>query len=346
LTRAVTTDLVHSPAFLTPRDPPAVLPPDKRPNYGIIELDSRFEIDIPMTQRTEHGMGLAAALSAFGIWGFLPLYFHLIGPRVSVWEVLSHRILWATVLLATYTLLSGRLSRLRAVFMQRAVLLPLTASALFIGLNWVVFIWAVTHGHVLESSMGYYITPLLNVVMGMVFLGERLRPLQWLAVGLAAIGVAIMIGAYGTIPWVALTLASAFGFYGLIRKRVPVDSATGLLTETLLLLPLALALLAWVYEQHKLTFLHTSSSMDFLLVGAGVVTVVPLLLFATGARRLRLGTIGLLQYLTPTMQFLTAVFLFGEAFTRADGFTFACIWSGLALYSIDALHFNSRRLPK
>lgn len=291
-------------------------------------------------------MGLAAALSAFGIWGFLPLYFHLIGPRVSVWEVLSHRILWATVLLATYTVVSGRLSRLRAVFARRNVLLPLMASALFIGVNWVVFIWAVTHGHVLESSMGYYITPLLNVVMGMVFLGERLHPLQWLAVGLAAIGVAIMIGAYGTVPWVALTLAMAFGFYGLIRKRVPVDSATGLLTETLLLLPLAFALLGWLYMHDRLTFLHTAPTMDLLLVGAGVVTVVPLLLFATGARRLRLGTIGLLQYLTPTMQFLTGVFLFGEPFTRADGFTFACIWSALVLYSIDAVHTNSRRAPK
>ena len=298
-----------------------------------------------MTQRTEHGMGLAAALTAFGIWGFLPLYFHLIGPRVSVWEVLSHRIVWATVVLAAYAVFSGRLSRLRAVFGKPAVLLALTASALCIGINWGVFIWAVTHGHVLDSSLGYYITPLLNVVMGLIFLGERLRSLQWLAVVLAALGVAIMVGAYGTVPWVALTLAIAFGCYGLIRKQVAVDSATGLLTETLLLLPVAVALLAWLYVHHNLTFLHTSLTMDLLLVGAGVITVVPLLLFTTGARRLRLGTIGLLQYLTPTMQFLTGVFLFGEPFTRADGITFACIWGGLALYSIDALRFNSRRTP-
>jgi chloramphenicol-sensitive protein RarD len=299
-----------------------------------------------MTQRTEHGIGLASALTAFCIWGFLPLYFHLIGPRVSVWEVLSHRIVWATLLLGAYAVFSGRLSRLRSVFGQPAVLLALAASALCIGVNWVVFIWAVTHGHVLDSSLGYYITPLLNVVMGLVFLGERLRRLQWLAVGLAALGVAIMIGTYGTVPWVALTLASAFAFYGLIRKRVAVDSATGLLVETLLLLPVSAALIAWLYAHHNLTFLHTSLPMDLLLVGAGAVTVVPLLLFATGARRLRLGTIGLLQYLTPTMQFLTGVFLFGEPFTRADGVTFACIWGALALYSADALHFSSRRIPK
>lgn len=299
-----------------------------------------------MTKGTERGVGLAAALTAFGIWGFLPLYYHFIGPRVNVWEVLSHRILWATVVLASYAVFSGRLSRLRAVFGKPIVLLALTASALCIGLNWVVFIWAVTHGHVLESSLGYYITPLLNVVMGLIFLGERLRSLQWLAVSLAAIGVVIMVSAYGTVPWVSLTLATAFGCYGLIRKQVEVDSATGLLIETLLLLPVASALLAWLYAHHKLTFLHTSATMDLLLVGAGVITVIPLVLFAFGARRLRLGTIGLLQYLTPTMQFLAGVYFFGEPFTHVDGITFACIWSGLALYSIDALRFNSRRRPK
>lgn len=298
-----------------------------------------------MTQQTERGMGLAAALTAFGIWGFLPLYFHLIGPQVSVWEVLSHRIVWATVVLTVYALIRGRLSRLRTVFSNRGMLLALVASALCIGLNWVVFIWAVTHGHVLESSLGYYITPLLNVVMGLMFLGERLRRLQWIAVTLAALGVAIMIGAYGTVPWVALTLATAFGCYGLIRKQVAVDSATGLLTETVLLLPVAAGLLIWTYVHHRLTFLHTSLTMDMLLIGAGVITVVPLLLFAIGTRRLRLGTIGLLQYLTPTMQFFTGVYLFGEPFTRVDGITFVCIWGGLALYSIDAIRFNSRRKP-
>ncbi|MBI1422113.1 MAG: EamA family transporter RarD [Gammaproteobacteria bacterium] len=298
-----------------------------------------------MTQRTEHGMGLAAALTAFAIWGFLPLYYHLIGTRVSVWEVLSHRIVWATVVLVAYVVIRGRVSRLRAVFGKPAVLRALAASGVCIGLNWVVFIWAVTHGHVLETSLGYYITPLLNVVMGLIFLGERMRPLQWLAVALAALGVAIMMGSFGTIPWVALTLAIAFGFYGLIRKQVEVDSITGLLIETLLLLPVALVLIAWFYAHHTLTFLHTSVTMDLLLVGAGVITVVPLVLFATGARRLRLGTIGLLQYVAPTIQFLTGVYFFSEPFTRVDGITFACIWSGLALYSIDALRFNSRRTP-
>lgn len=295
-----------------------------------------------MKPKTEHGTGLAAALGAFCLWGFLPLYFDEIGPRVNAWEVLSHRIIWAALALAVYTLISGKLARVTAVFRQPTMLLALAASALCIGTNWIVFIWAVTHNHVLDSSLGYYITPLLNVLMGLVFLGERLRSLQWLAVGLAGGGVAVLIGAFGTFPWVALTLATAFGLYGLIRKQVPVDSATGLLVETLLLMPVALSVMVWLSYRHQVTFLHTSVTMDLLLIGAGLVTVVPLLLFATGARRLRLGTIGLLQYITPTLQFLSAVFLLGEPFTRADAITFACIWAGLAVYSADALRRRGR----
>ncbi len=292
--------------------------------------------------KPEYGSGLAAALGAFGLWGFIPLYFALIGPRVNAWEVLSHRIVWAALLLTAYAVLSRRLSRVGALLRRPAMLLALAASALCIGLNWIVFIWAVTHNHVLDSSLGYYITPLLNVLMGLFFLGERLRPLQWFAVGMAAIGVAVLIGAFGTFPWVALTLAMAFALYGLIRKQVPVDSATGLLVETVWLMPVAVTAMLWLYGHHRVTFLHTSMSMDLMLVGAGVVTVVPLLLFATGARRLRLGTIGLLQYITPTLQFLTGVSILGEPFTRADAVTFACIWAGLALYSADILRQRGR----
>lgn len=290
----------------------------------------------------ERATGLTAALAAFSLWGFLPLYFNLIGPRVSVWEVLSHRIIWAALLLLGFAVFSGRLSRLRAVFSRRSTLLALAASAACIGLNWITFIWAVTHDHILDSSLGYYITPLLNVVMGLLFLGERLRRLQWVAVSLAALGVGIMIFGYGTVPWVALTLAGAFAFYGLIRKQVAVDSVTGLLVETLLLMPLALLLMAWLYHHHAVVFLHTSLSLNLLLVGAGAVTVVPLLLFATGARRLRLSTIGLLQYIAPTLQFFTGVFLFGEPFTSVDGITFACIWAGLAVYSMDIVRQRAR----
>jgi chloramphenicol-sensitive protein RarD len=219
--------------------------------------------------------------------------------------------------------------------------LPLTASALFIGTNWIVFIWAVTHNYVLEISLGYYITPLLNVLMGMVFLGERQRPLQWLAVAVAAAGVSVSVVAFGHIPWVALTLAMAFALYGLIRKQVPVDSATGLLAETTMMIPVSIFLLIWMGTRNELVFLQSPLSLELLLVGQGFLTIAPLLLFAVGARRLRLGTVGLLNYIAPSLQFLSAVFLLGEPFTHVEAITFACIWTALALYSIDAL----RRRP-
>lgn len=299
-----------------------------------------------MKEPSEQATGLAAAFSAFILWGFLPLYFHAVGPRVSVWEILLHRVIWSAVLLALFTLATGRLGRLREAVRNVRTLLPLVASAALIATNWGVFIWAVTHQHVLESSLGYYINPLLNVLMGFLFLRERLRPLQTLAVAIATVGVLVMIVGYGQVPWVSLILAFAFGTYGLIRKQVPVDGATGLLVETLILAPAALIGLAWLYRNGEAAFLLIDRRIDLMLIGSGVVTVVPLVLFATAARRLRLGTLGLIQYITPTAQLLTGVFLFGEPFTRADGITFLCIWAGLAMYTTDTLLAQRRYYRK
>jgi chloramphenicol-sensitive protein RarD len=297
----------------------------------------------PVSASRQQTSGLAAGLGAFVLWGFLPLYFRAIGPQVSVWEVVAHRIVWAAALLGLFALLTGRLVRVRAAFTDRRTLLALAASAVCIAVNWLTFIWAVNHNQVLESSLGYYITPLLNVLMGMAFLGERMRPLQFLAVGIATAGVTVMIAAYGQVPWVALTLAGAFATYGLIRKQVPVDSATGLQVETLLLTPAAVALLGWMVLHQRSAFVGGGADLDLLLVGSGAVTVIPLVLFAASARRLRLATIGLLQYITPTGHFLTGVFLFGEPFTAADGVTFACIWTGLAIYTADTLRAQRKR---
>lgn len=277
------------------------------------------------------------------MWGFLPLYFNALGPRVSAWEILVHRALWAVPLLVLFVLVSRRGARVRAVFADRRKLLALCVSAALITANWGIFIWAVTHGHVLESSLGYYINPLLNVLMGFCFLHERLRPLQSIAVAIATVGVMIMIIGYGHVPWIALSVAGCFGCYGLIRKQVVVDSVSGLLVETLVLAPGALLWLAWMYAHHEATFLLVDRRIDFLLFGCGVVTVVPLVLFADAARRLRLGTLGLLQYITPTLQLLSGVFVLGEAFTRADGITFACIWIGLMIYTADTLRAQRRR---
>ncbi len=290
----------------------------------------------------EQSVGLTAAFGAFTFWGFLPLYFYIIGSQVSVWEILVHRVIWAAILLAAFTLATGRSSRVQAVFDNPRMLLALACSAVLISVNWGVFIWAVTHGHVLESSLGYYINPLLNVLLGFCFLRERLRLLQCVAVGIATVGVLIMVIGYGQVPWVALVLAGCFGGYGLIRKQLPVDGATGLLVETLLLLPVALLWLGWMYLQQDAAFLVIDRRIDLLLFGAGVVTMVPLVLFATAARRLRLGTLGLIQYITPTLHLLTGVFLLGEGFRQADAITFACIWTGLTIYTADAFMAQHR----
>lgn len=296
----------------------------------------------PAVKQQEQALGLATAFGAFSLWGFLPLYFYIIDDRVPVTGILGHRIIWAAVLLGAFTLLASRLARVAAVLRNRRMLLALTGSTAFISVNWGVFIWAVTHGHVLEASLGYYINPLLNVLLGFIFLRERLRPPQAVAVAIAAVGVLIMIIGYGHIPWVSLILAGCFGAYGLIRKQVAVDSGTGLLVETLLLAPFALAWLGWLYANREAAFLVLGIQTSLLLFGCGIVTVIPLVLFATGARRLRLGTLGLIQYITPTLQLLTGVLLMGEPFSRADAVTFTLIWVGLFIYTTDALAAQRR----
>lgn len=290
----------------------------------------------------KQALGLGAAFSAFLLWGFLPLYFYVIDARVPVTGILMHRVVWSVALLLIFMLATRRLQRLAAVLRNRRMLLALAGSATFISINWGTFIWAVTHEHVLESSLGYYINPLLNVFLGFCVLKERLRPLQYAAVAIAAAGVLIMIAGYGRIPWIALILAGCFGAYGLIRKQVEVDSGTGLLAETLLILPFALVWLGWLYIDGSAAFLRLNLATDALLFGAGIITLVPLILFAIGARILRLGTLGLIQYITPTMHLLTGVFLLGEDFTRAEVITFCFIWAGLCLYTLDALAAQRR----
>lgn len=283
---------------------------------------------------------MTAAVIAFGSWGFLPLYFYLVGPEVSAWEILDHRILWTALMLGVTALAMGRGSRVWTAFTHWHLLGPLILSAVLVTMNWGSFIWAVTHDYVVETSLGYYITPLLNVTLGCVFLGERPRRLQWLAIVIAASGVLFMLITYGSLPWVALMPAFCFGFYGLVRKRLDVDSMTGLLVETLLVSPLALAWLAWFYMHGEAAFLVQGPRTDLLLIGCGVITLVPFTLFAAGARRLRLGTVGLVQYLTPTLHFVTGVLIFGEAVRGAEVVAFILIWTGLAIYTVDIVRMT------
>jgi chloramphenicol-sensitive protein RarD len=288
--------------------------------------------------------GAATALAAFGIWALFPIYFNQFGPGVSPWEILLHRILWAGLSLLGFTLLSGRWGRIRALMQRPKAVMALAGSALAIGGNWATFIWAVTHGQILQSSLGYYITPLLNVFLGYCFLGERLQPIQRLAVVIAAAGVVLSLVGYGQVPWLALMLAGFFGLYGLIRKQVDIDSITGLTMETMLLLPIAAGWLVAMHLHGGSVFLRAGLRIDLLLIGAGVITMLPLLLFATAVRRLRLATLGLMSYIAPSGHFLIGVFMYGEPFSTADAVTFGCIWAGLALYAADMWLQHRRQL--
>ena len=277
--------------------------------------------------------GLIQGVLAYLIWGLLPLYLHVL-RAVPATQVLGHRILWSLLLLAIVVLALKRVGAIRAAVRGR-VLPMLVASALLISVNWLVYIWAVAHAHVLEASLGYFITPLVNVALGMLVLRERIRPVQGIAVGLAAAGVLAMAAGGGAL-WISLTLALSFGTYGLVRKIVAVDALGGLTIETLILAPFAAAVLAWTWVDHSAAW-GGSGRMDALLAFTGVVTAAPLLLFASAARRLRYATMGLLQYLAPSLVFVQAVLLFGEPLRPVHLVTFGLIWAGCALYAWDSI---------
>lgn len=279
--------------------------------------------------------GVLAALAAFAIWGLAPLYFKAVGS-VPADEIVAHRVLWSVVFLAVLVGLTRQASALRRVFADRRLLGVLLVTAVLTGSNWLVFVWAITHERVLEGSLGYFINPLLSVLLGRLFLGERLRPLQQVAVAIAAGGVLWRVAAVGAVPWIALFLALTFGLYGLLRKRTPVDAIVGLCVETVLVLPLAVGWLAWQAHIGELHWGH-DLQVDLLLPVAGILTATPLMLFAFGARRLPLATVGFLQYLAPSLNFLLAIFVFHEPFDAARLAGFVIIWCALALYTADML---------
>lgn len=285
-------------------------------------------------------VGVACSSAAYALWGIFPVYFKLVA-EVPALEVLAHRVVWSVALVGGMIALRRGWRHVARVLMAPRLLLTLAGSATIISVNWGIFIWAVGQGRILECSLGYYINPLVSVLLGVVVLGERLRLLQWLAVFLAAVGVAIQVVSFGTLPWVALTLAVSFALYGLIRKTAPVDPVSGLFIETLLLAPAALIFLAVLWLKANGAFLAGDWRLDVLLMLAGPVTALPLLLFVAGAQRIRLTTVGLLQYIAPTGHFLLAVFAYEEPFTQAHLATFACIWLALVVYSLSIL----RRRP-
>ena len=297
---------------------------------------------ILMTQEQTHKQGLLYAISAFVMWGIAPIYFKMIG-EVPAMEILLHRVLWSFLFVIVLIIASGGGARIRQVFREQRKLLLLMVTSVLIGLNWLLFIWAVNNDHMLDASLGYYINPLLNVVLGTLFLGERLRKFQWLAVLLAVAGVLVELISFGSVPWISLVLASSFGIYGLIRKKVAIDAISGLFIETLLLTPLALVYFLLMPATATSDLGNNSWQLNALLLSAGVVTTLPLLAFAAAAVRIPLSTLGFIQYIGPSLMLLIAVFIYGEAFSAQKMVTFGFIWAALAIYSLDGLKQSYRK---
>lgn len=291
-------------------------------------------------------VGTAYGLAAFAAWGFLPLYFHAMA-FVPPTQMLAHRFVWAMVLLAGLVTITGGWPRVRAAMSDRRTLLLLLGSTVFISANWLTFIWAVTAERVTEVSLGYYINPLVNVLLGVLVLRERLTPAQGVAVGLAAVGVANLAVQTAGVPWPSLAVAFSFGFYGLIRKTTSLGSVDGLFMETALAAPFAGAYLIWLEHTGAGVFGVHGPGADLALAAAGLVTALPLIWFASGARRMPYAAIGFLQYITPTGHFLLAVAVFGEPFSWAHLASFLFIWTGLAVYTGDTFRRmqRGRRAP-
>ena len=282
--------------------------------------------------------GVACGIAAYGLWGLIPLYFKAVAHVAPV-EVIAHRAAWSFAVLAALVLVLGRGRETWRNLRSSKLMLLLGLSTLLIAANWLIFIYAVESRQLVQASLGYFINPLVNVLLGVAFLRERLRTAQTASIGLAGVGVAILAGLVGALPWIALALALTFGFYGLLRKIMPVDGLAGLTVETLLMTPVALAYLGYLG-------LTAEGGRDLvtwlLLMLSGPVTTVPLLFFVAAARRLRLATLGILQYLAPSLQFLLAVVAFGEPFSSAQLLSFGCIWTAILIYTLDALRAAQR----
>lgn len=291
--------------------------------------------------------GVLFAIAAYSMWGVAPMYFKLIA-QIPAAEILVHRIVWSVLVLVMLVLAAGHINKVRDALGNKRVLQVLLISGLLLAGNWWLFIWAVNNDHLLDASLGYYINPLLNVFLGRIFLGEKLRRLQQFAVVMAIVGVSILIFSYGQVPWIALILAGSFGVYGLLRKQVAVDSLPGLLIESCMMLPFAI--IYWfLYASDASNMFTNDWSLNLILIGAGIVTTAPLLCFTAAARRIMYSTLGFFQYIGPSIMFGLAVFLYAEPLSDARLITFAFVWLALAIFSVDSLHayrMNKRQISQ
>lgn len=285
--------------------------------------------------------GILFSLGAFTVWGLNPLFFRLIAD-VSTPEILVHRIVWMMILLPVIIAVMGERGAIKALLARPKTIGLLVLTAGMISINWLVFTWAVTHDHVLETSMGYFINPLFNVLMGVVILRERLRTMQVVSVLLAATGVGYMVFMHGSLPWVAIVLPLTFGLYGLLRKLIVIDAFTGLLTEGLVLLPFALMYGLYLASQGTSHFINDSWSMKGLLMLGGPITIIPLCMFAAGTKRIPFSLVGILQYLAPTLTFILAIFVFHEPFDQVKLVTFVFIWLSLIVFTAEGLYVSRK----
>ena len=284
----------------------------------------------------ERRLGVLSGLAAYTMWGLFPLYFPLLEPAGGV-EIVAHRIVWSLLFVAVLLTAVRRWGLVRAAVADRRTVLVLGGASLLIAANWLIFVYGVNSGHVVETSLGYFINPLVSVLLGVVVFGERLRRLQCVAVAIAAIAVAVLTVDYGRPPWIALGLAASFGLYGLMKKVVRVEAAPGLFLETAVMTLPAIALLGFLHADGTGTFGGAGTGHALLLVSSGIATAVPLLLFAAAARRIPLSTIGLMQYVTPLMQLTIGVFVYDEPMPPARLAGFAIVWLALAVFTVDSL---------
>ncbi|GEK54847.1 EamA family transporter RarD [Pseudoalteromonas espejiana] len=295
-----------------------------------------------MSMENEQRKGGIFACLAFLMWGLAPIYFKQI-QHVSAFEILTHRVVWSVVFLVLVVSVLKYWDKVKRIVVQPKIMLMLVLTSSILGFNWGLFIWAVNNNHMLDASLGYYINPLLNVLLGMLFLGERLRKLQGFAVFLAFAGVVLQLVSFGSFPVVAFSLATSFAIYGLLRKKLPVEALPGILLEALILLPVAL-IYWWVMAPTPTSDLivndwHTNA----LLISAGIITTLPLLCFTGAAKRLQYTTLGFFQYIGPSLMFMLAVVFYDEVFDAERVITFACIWSALAIFTWDSYHQSRKR---
>ena len=283
--------------------------------------------------------GILYGIGAYVLWGFFPIYWKFLHP-VPALQVIGHRIGWSFIMLAVYVLITKQWQDFRSVAFKAKTIGMYSIAAVLLSINWLIYVWGVNAGFIVETSLGYFINPLLSVLLGVIFLRERLRPMQWIPVGLAAVGVMYLTFVYGRLPWIALSLAFSFGFYGFVKKLSPLGSLYGLTLETGIVFPVALIYLVVVGVNGTGAFFHAGTLIDLFLIGAGIVTTIPLLMFASAAKQIPLTLVGLLQYIAPTLQFLIGVFVYKESFDFSHFIGFAIVWVALIFFAVESYLAN------